>query len=81
MCDRTADRSQILDLIREMRQRLRLTQEKFAAQLSVTYLTVNRWENERATPSPMALKLIELKLQQMGKHGEDLVTKYFFYSD
>ncbi len=67
------------DLIREMRQRLRLTQEKFAAQLGVTYLTVNRWENGHATPSPMALKLIELKLQQMGEYGEDLLKRYFSY--
>lgn len=32
-----------------MQKRLRLTQEKFAAKLGVTCLTVNRWEN--GTPS------------------------------
>lgn len=33
---------EIAELIREIRQRLRLTQEKFAAKLGVTCLTVNR---------------------------------------
>lgn len=33
---------EIADLIREIRSRLGLTQEKFAHHLGVTYLTVNR---------------------------------------
>jgi DNA-binding transcriptional regulator YiaG len=53
-------------LILAMRQELGLTQEKFAAKLGVTYLTVNRWENNRTKPSPMALKLIEGALHEMG---------------
>ena len=36
-----------------------LTQEKFAAKLGVTYPTINRWENGRAKPSPLAMKQIE----------------------
>ena len=67
----------IKNLIREVRQRLELTQEQLAHQLGVTYLTVNRWENNHAKPSPMAMKLIELKLKEMGKLGEDLLKQYF----
>ena len=54
-------------LIRELRQTLKLTQEKFAVQLGVTFPTINRWENGHATPSPLALKQIELLLQQMSE--------------
>jgi DNA-binding transcriptional regulator YiaG len=43
-------------LVREMRQRLGLTQERFAALLGVTLPTINRWENGRSKPSPLALK-------------------------
>ncbi len=65
------------NLIREIRKRLGLTQEQFAHHLGVTYLTVNRWENGHATPSPMAVKLIELTLQEMGEEGTDLLDEYF----
>ena len=68
---------EITDLIREIRRRLRLTQEKFAARLGVTCLTVNRWENGRTKPSPLALKQIEGMLRQMDNRGQDLLAKYF----
>ncbi|NQY01378.1 MAG: helix-turn-helix domain-containing protein [Flavobacteriaceae bacterium] len=54
-----------------------LTQEQFAHQLGVTFPTVNRWERGHANPSPMALKLIEGKLTEIGVKGESLVDKYF----
>ncbi|MCU0548059.1 MAG: helix-turn-helix domain-containing protein [Leptolyngbya sp. Prado105] len=41
-------------LIRKLRQRLKLTQEKFAVQIGVTFPTINQWENGQATPSPLA---------------------------
>ena len=72
-----AEQLEIADLIREIRSRLGLTQEKFAHHLGVTYLTVSRWENGRTSPSPMALKLIEGVLQRMGDRGQDLLVKYF----
>jgi putative transcriptional regulator len=64
-------------LVWELRLQMGLTQEKFAARLGVTYLTVNRWENGRTKPSPMALKLIEEILKRMGDRGERLLKKYF----
>jgi len=55
----------IAELVRELRRRLGLTQEEFAARLGVTFPTVNRWENRRAKPSRMAIKLIEGLRQQI----------------
>ncbi len=68
---------QIPDLIRTLRQRMNLSQEKFAAYLGVSFQTINRWEKGRATPSQMAIKLIELQLRQMGERGADLLDAYF----
>ena len=38
---------------------LELTQEQFAAKVGVTWSTVNRWENGRGKPSPLAMRRIE----------------------
>jgi putative transcriptional regulator len=65
------------DLILELRQRLGLTQEQFAAQLGVTFPTVNRWENRKAKPSRLALQSIRGVLERMGESGQDLLVKYF----
>ena len=65
------------ELIRELRKRLELTQEQCAAQLGVTFSTLNRWENGRAKPSPLALKSIQHELEQLGEQGQDLLQSYF----
>ena len=69
---------QIGKLIRDLRHQLELTQEQFAAELGVVFPTVNRWENGHAQPSPMALKLIEFKLRELGNNGSTLRQAYFF---
>jgi len=63
----------IPQLVRELRKRTGLTQEKFAAKLGVTFPTINRWENGRSKPSPLALKQIEELLRTMGDRGSDLL--------
>jgi len=70
-------RSSTADLVRQLRARLGLTQEKLAARLGVTFPTINRWENGRAKPSPLALKQIEDLLAALGKEGDDLRSQYF----
>lgn len=70
--------------VRELRLILKLTQEKFAALLGVTFPTINRWENGHAMPSRLALKQIDALLQQLEKssdpmlreQGQALRTKY-----
>lgn len=64
-------------LVRELRQRTGLTQEKFATKLGVTYPTINRWENGRAKPSPLALKQIEDLTRGLGERGKDLLEEFF----
>jgi DNA-binding transcriptional regulator YiaG len=43
----------------ELRKRLGMTQEQLARELGVTVGTVNRWENGRFRPSPLALRGLE----------------------
>ena len=64
-------------LVRELRERTGLSQEKFAARLGVTFPTINRWENGKAKPSPLGLKQIEDLLKDLGKRGTDLLEEYF----
>ena len=63
-------------LVREIRKRTGLTQEKFAAKLGVTFPTINRWENDRAKPSPLAMQRIEELLRSMGDNSADLLKRY-----
>lgn len=71
------EQSKLIALVRETRQRLDLSQVKFAEKLGVSFQSVNRWENGRTKPMPIALKQIELLLQQMGEQGADLLAQYF----
>jgi len=49
-------------LIKELRERLDLTQEQFAQKVGVTYSTVNHWENGKRVPQPFLVRrLLELK--------------------
>ena len=49
-------------LIKELRERLGLTQEQFAQKVGVTYSTVNHWENGKRTPQPyLVQRLRDLK--------------------
>jgi putative transcriptional regulator len=63
--------------VRELRKRTGLTQEKFAAKLGVTFPTINRWENGRTKPSPLAMQKIEELLIKMGDSGNDLLKRLF----
>lgn len=47
---------EIAHFIRDLRQQLRLSQEKFAAKVGVSVRTVNRWEKGQTLPSPLAME-------------------------
>ena len=75
-----ADLTQSTDpatVIREIRTRLGLTQEKFAARLGVTLPTVNRWENSRTKPSPLAIQKLRDLISGMGDEAKHLVGRTY----
>jgi putative transcriptional regulator len=57
-------------LVKSIRQRLGITQEKLAAQLGVTFSSVNRWENGHRKPSPLAMRSIEELATKIGLRPE-----------
>lgn len=71
------ERQDIARLVHEIRLRTGLTQEKFAARLGVTFPTINRWENGRARPSPLALKQLESLILELGETGQDLLKEFW----
>ena len=44
-------------VVRYIRKELGLSQEQLARELSISFSTVNRWENGKAHPSQMAKEL------------------------
>ncbi len=67
---------QAAKLSRELRVLFGLTQEQLALHLGVTYSTINRWENGRGNPSPLAIQKIEQILVRMGERGQEILQKY-----
>lgn len=55
----------IANVVKKLRTALNLTQEQFAAKLGVTFTTVNRWENGKGKPSPLAMRQIEELLKSI----------------
>ncbi len=47
------------ETIKDLRAKLDLTQEQFAAKVGMTWSIVNRWENGSNEPAPLALRRIE----------------------
>ena len=69
--------SDLPTLIRTLRQHLGLSQEKFAAQLGVSFQTVNRWERGRTKPSQLAMNAIQQKFSEMDGVVDELLNLYF----
>lgn len=64
------------EFIRNVRVNLGMSQDQLAKALSVSYTTINRWENDKAVPSNLAKKtffdfcegnLIEVPAELNGK--------------
>ena len=58
---------QIAQHVREIRHEMGLTQEQFAAKLGVSFPTVNRWENRKTKPSPLAIQKLQKLLTILKK--------------
>ncbi len=63
------DQQDTSKMIRQIRAAFGLTQEQFATKVGVTYSTINRWENDKGKPSPLAMFRIK-KLQIILKQNK-----------
>ena len=66
---------QFPELIRELRSRLGLSQEKLAAQLRVSFPTVNRWEKGKNRPDNAVRHSIGQFIDSLGPDFQDLHTR------
>lgn len=64
-------------LIKALRSRLGLSQEKLAARLGVSLPTISRWEKGKAKPDILALRAVERFVQGLGPEHSDLYKRYF----
>lgn len=65
--DSSNSEEQIAQHVLEIRLEMGLTQEQFAAKLGVSFPTVNRWENKKTKPSPLAIQKLQKLLSAMKK--------------
>ena len=69
----------VKDLIKTIRAKANMNQEQFASALGTTVVSINRWENGKAVPNPMA----QTNLYQFCKNREidvaDIVTDMLRY--
>jgi DNA-binding transcriptional regulator YiaG len=58
------------ELLRSLRKTLGgVSQEQLAHRVGVTWSTVNRWENGRGNPSPLARQKLDQLLEEAGLKG------------
>jgi transcriptional regulator with XRE-family HTH domain len=58
-------------LVKRLRERMGLTQERFAQAVGVTFSTVNQWENGHRRPHPFLLRrLVEMDKETPHKKAE-----------
>src|ERR1700722_6681059 len=65
--DMSYSEEQIAQHVLEIRLEMGLTQEEFAAKLGVSFPTVNRWENKKTKPSPLAIQKLQKFLSALKK--------------
>lgn len=64
------DSSKFISDLKQVRKRLGLSQEQLAQALGVSFATVNRWENEKTSPSKLAVKTFERFCAEMKHEGK-----------
>ncbi|MBN4066769.1 helix-turn-helix transcriptional regulator [Simkania negevensis] len=64
----------IAQFLRSVRKHLRLSQEKFAARLNITFPTISRWENGRAKPSPLGWEQVRKLVEEINQEDPGLFT-------
>ena len=62
------------NIIKEIRQELNLSQEKFASKLGVSFSSLNRWENHKVMPFVTPADPLKHPLQSPHKSRSPIAT-------
>ncbi len=62
----------IAEFLRSIRKHLKLSQEKFASRLGITFPTISRWENSRAKPSPLGWEQVRKLVEEINQNHPGL---------
>ena len=65
--DLSNSEEKIAQHVLKIRLEMGLTQEQFAVKLGVSFPTVNRWENKKTKPSPLAIQKLQKLLSALKK--------------
>ena len=60
--------------VKEIREKLGLTQEKFASRLGISFVTVSRWEKGKSSPSPLAQEKLNRLENQINKENRVIIS-------
>jgi len=66
----TIESRKFSELVKEVRRQLSLSQEDLAHRLGVSFATINRWENNKTTPSRLAKAQFDLLCRKMQEKGK-----------
>ncbi len=61
--------------IKALRQRLGLTQQAFASLLGLSFVSVNKWENDGSTPTGLSAVFLELLESALRGHPPQEVVR------
>jgi len=67
---------QFSEVIKELRKRAGLSQQKLAEKLKISYPTINRWEKSKFAPNPRISLIVRDYIRSLGKEYADLLP-YF----
>ena len=64
------------DVIKEVRKRTGLSQQKLADKLGLSYPTINRWERSHFDPSPRISSIVSDYIRKLGEGYTDLLVNF-----
>ena len=66
-------------LIKKMRELTNMSQEQFASEVGTSVVSINRWENGKAVPNPMAQKQLNLFCTNHNIDIADIIVEKYRY--
>jgi transcriptional regulator with XRE-family HTH domain len=60
--------------VKQLRGQTGLSQEAFAALLGLSFVSINKWENDASSPTGLSAVLLELLKNALRRHGPERVV-------